>query len=263
MLNVQQFMVVAAQMGLGGITPANVYEVAAKVAVGGIRLDQSLAGQADLPDAGRTAGGQPLLTARDKDSPDYSRRLGEQGRLIAEATGRSGLDTLSKSGLAYLREVQGRIDAHGRVEEPGTGQRSAILEGLLKDEKGLKDKHFVVQGPNGPVTVDFEQAFTQYRDQLRRGDVVVHESGQTVAEATGKMGDRTGQVTSTSKEPPKGAGSGAAPAGSVAIYPAPELERILRLVYGGGAYADSARRAGVPAAPFPSDPSLYPSAGPR
>lgn len=262
-LNVQQFMVVAAQMGLGGVTPANVYETAAKIAVGGIRLDQSLAQSSSvLADGGRTIGGQSIVTAADKAStPDYDAKTGQQGKMIAQAIGAGGTNDLSKQGVEYLREVQGRFDAHGKVSESGTGQRSAIVEGLLKDQKAYSDKHFRVQTGDGEKTVDFKTAFSKYRDQLERGDVVVQETGDTVSTAVGAPGDRTNALDSAGKPAAKGAKAGDAPAGSVGIYASPELERILRFTYGGSTYADSARRSGVPASAFPQAPSQYPTAG--
>jgi hypothetical protein len=266
MLNPTQFMAVAQAMGIGGVTPANVYEVAAKVALGGFRFDKALS-TPQLPGGGSTIGGQKILTVRDQrqvkgGDSETARAIGGQQRQIAKELGAASVGDLSRAGQAYLGRVEGSTDAHMRVTDPGTGQRSSILEALLRDEKGLKDKSFVVQTKDGSKAVSFEEAFKSFEDQLSRGDVVIQQTGETVAQATGQMGDRGAAVTSSGKAAPKGAKdpSQAGVTGTVTIYATDELRRILGIVTSGGVSVDQARRQGVPAAPFPSTPYEYPNA---
>lgn len=261
LLNPMQFSQVAAQLGLAGVTPANVYEVAAKVALGGFRFDQALPASAgNLPDAGKTIGGKPIVTA-DKvpkyGTSDPGNLAGTQNRQygeLAEAIGQptdpnlgTGPDT---AGASYIESVTGA---------GGTGQRSGILEKLLKEEGSYSKQHFVVQGPKGPVSVSFEQAFSQYQDQLRRGDVTIQETGETVAQATGNLGVAGTQVTSAGKDTPAGAKAPEQVAGTVTIYATDELKRILG--FRQGAFIGDAQRNGVPAAAFPGSPDEYPTAG--
>lgn len=266
MLNPTQFMAVAQAMGIGGVTPANVYEVAAKVALGGFRFDKALS-TPQLPGGGSTIGGQRILTVRDQrqvkgGDSETARAIGGQQRQIAKELGAASVGDLSRAGQAYLGRVEGSTDAHMRVTDPGTGQRSAILEALLRDEKGLRDKSFVVQTKDGSKAVSFEEAFKSFEDQLSRGDVVIQQTGETVAQATGQMGDRGAAVTSSGKAAPKGAKDPgqAGVTGTVTIYATDELRRILGIVTSGGVSVDQARRQGVPAAPFPSTPYEYPNA---
>lgn len=269
MLNAMQFMQVAASLGLGGVTPANVYEVAAKVALGGFRFDQSLAGS-DLPDRGTTVGGQGIVTnaqvaaAKAKSTgpgnPQEVSTQGGQASQIADAIGQ---------GYKYVQSGRGGTQRTGGPDTTGaeyissvqqSGSRSAVLEALLKDPS-FKDKHFVVQSAKGPIAVNFEQAFGQYQDQLRHGDVTIQETGETVAQTTGKLGDQTGTAASAGQAGPAGAGAPGQVAGSVAIYADDELKKILRFATGGGAYIDSSQRSGNPAPAFPSTPADYPVAG--
>lgn len=266
MLNPTQFMAVAQAMGIGGVTPANVYEVAAKVALGGFRFDQALS-TPQLPDKGTTIGGQRLLTARDirpikGGDRETARATGAQQKQIANALGAPGVEALSAAGLSYLHGIQGSTDAHMRVTDPGTGRRSAVLEALLRDEKSLRDKSFVVQTKDGSRAVSFEEAFRSYEDQLSRGDVVIQQTGETVAQATGQMGDRGAGTPSAGQPATKGSrapGQGGV-TGTVTIYATDELRRILGIVTTGGVSVDQARRQGVPAAPFPATPYDYPNA---
>ena len=267
MLNPMQFMQVAAAMGMGGVTPANVYEVAAKVALGGFRFDQALSPRETQPleGGGKTIGGQKVVTAGDyRDikggDRETARRAGGQNLTIEKSIGISRESDLSKAGSEYLEYVHGSRDAHGRVTAAGSGTRSSVMEALLRDEKGLRDKHFIVQTKDGPKTVSFEDAFKNYSDQLARGDVTVQETGETVAQTTGKMGDRSVATGSAGQPAAKGAKAPTATAGSVTIYADDELKRIIRIVASGGATYDQARRQGVPAPAFPPTPSEYPSA---
>jgi hypothetical protein len=266
LLNTQQFMAVAAQLGLGGVTQANVYEVAAKIAVGGIRLDQSLASSSStLPDSGRTVGGAPVATAGAGAS---QQQLSLQAKTIADATG--GYSTspdptdlgLSKEGRAYLEEVQGSYGKRGKVDQQGTGQRSAVVEALLKQQKSFSKDKFVVQTKDGPAAVSFSEAFKTYRDQLERGDVVIQDTGETVSQAVGAPGNRDQRISSNTQAAPKGSTdpSKGAMNGTVTIYPSAELQKILQFRTSGGVYVESAQRSGTPAAAFPATPNDYPSA---
>lgn len=267
MLNPTQFMAVAQAMGIGGVTPANVYEVAAKVALGGFRFDKALS-TPQLADGGSTIGGQRLLTVRDArqvkgGDRGAARAMGAQQRQIAKELGASNMGDLSSAGQAYLHRIEGSTDARMNVTDPGTGRRNAVLEALLRDEKGLKDKSFVVQTKDGAKAVSFEEAFKSFEDQLSRGDVVIQQTGETVAQATGQMGDRGAAVTSAGRSAPKGSKDPgqAGVTGTVTIYATDELRRILGIVTSGGVTVDQARRQGVPAAPFPATPYDYPNAG--
>lgn len=268
-LNIMQFMQVASMLGLGGVTQANAYEVAAKVALGGFRFDRSLA-SSDLPDKGTTIGGRKIQTGLDYGTvvygdnnsdmagmtPQQSQKLQQehfaqldQLRDLGNAIGQSG--TPDPAGMSYINSVEG---------VGGSGQRSSVLEALLRDEKSLRDKHFVVQTKDGPKEVTFDQAFGLYQDQLRRGDVVIKETGATVSETTGKMGDPTAGLTSDAKSSPAGSSAPGKVSGTVTIYADDELKRILRFATSGGVYLDDPRRNGVPAPPFPGTPGDYPSA---
>lgn len=264
MFNPMQFMAVAGQLGLGGVTPANVYEVAAKIAVGAFRFDQALA-QNDLPDKGTTIDGQKIQTGTNYDPNDpnlrsaslldpgaHDRATGaeRQAQQLKDAIGQRGKSPTTAD-MSYFNAVIG---------EHGTGQRSSILEALLKDERGLQDKHFVVDTKDGPREVPFDEAFKLYQDQLRSGNVRIRETGETVADVTGKVGDTSVDTPSAGQPAPGGAKPPEQQtSGTVTIYPTAELQRILRFSSTGGIYIDSAQRAGIPASPFPSTPSDYPS----
>lgn len=265
MLNPMQFMQVATTLGIGGVTPANVYEVAAKVALGSFRFDEALSPKQTqaLEGGGRTIGGQKVVTAGDYrkgGDAETAGRAGAQNKAIAQALGLAGAEELTGAGNAYLGYLHGSRDARGQVTSAGSGARSAVMEALLRDEKGLKDKHFVVQTKDGPKAVSFEEAFRSFGDQLSRGDVTIQETGETVAQATGKIGDRSVATPSSGQGAPKGAKDPGAVAGSVTIYADDELRRIIRIVASGGASYDQARRNGVPAPAFPATPGEYPSA---
>ncbi len=268
MLNPTQFLQVASMLGMGGVTPANVYEVAAKVALGSFRFDQALSPEKTqaLEGGGKTIGGQKVVTAgdyRDIKGGDLetSRIAGTQNKAISQALGLAGAEELTKADSTYLDYLHGTRDARGKVTSAGTGTRSAVMEALLRDEKGLKDRHFVVQTKDGAKTVTFEEAFKSFSDQLARGDVTIQETGQTVAEATGKMGDSSVATGSAGQPAPKGAKDPTAVAGSVTIYADDELKRIIRIVTAGGASYDQAKRQGVPGPAFPATPGEYPHAG--
>jgi hypothetical protein len=261
LLNPMQFIQVATQLGLNGVTPANVYEVAAKVALGGFRFDKALpGGDTGLPDAGKTVGGQQIVTdaAAAGSGASGTRAQGAQASKLAEAIGQPYKVIQTGRGGA---QRTGGPDAAGKQYIAGvqqSGSRSAILESLLKDKNTFGGRHYVVQGPDGPVSVSFEQAFGAYQDQLRRGDVTIQETGETVAQATGHMGATGTQVTSAGEPVPGGAKPTGQVAGSVTIYATDELRKILGFRQGG--YIDSAQRNGVPAAAFPEAPGEYPTA---
>lgn len=147
-----------------------------------------------------------------------------------------------------------------------TGRRSALAEALLKAEKSYKHKQFVVQTKDGPKTVSYHDLFSNYKDQLRTGNVIDAQTGNRLSDADELNVAGTGKdlegTASAGRKAPKGAKNFSATAGSgeVTIKPSSELQRWFTFITSGGITVDQANRNAVPANAFYPDPSQMPSA---
>lgn len=256
-LNADEAAFMAQSLGITGVTPGNVGTyIAEGIATQGFGVSRQADAQERLRQRIRhenvgLIGGHRINPGSDIHASSRSGVVGVQEMALA---GDLGLDRKT-----YTSQYQhGGTEAHdlhyyAQDYVQKTGRRSKVLEDLLAGGNYDPSRRFTVQTKDGLRNVDMHTAIEHYSNQLIQGDVEISAgkgSGQTVAAFTGlansaqkTYGDRAAAHGSKVEA---GGGSGA-----VRIYPAPELQNILRFSASGGAYIDDARTSGVPADAFP------------
>lgn len=241
--------------GITGVTPANVYEYAGKLALGGVNLREGFNEQAERRDNGGLRAnqvgrlgnrdlqaGQELTTGQ---TGALERNLGYTSRMRAMRYGGvKETPGLGKEARDALQTYEQRVEK--------TGRRSGAIEGLLRKGAISDDSKFLVQTRDGQRQVSLSEAVKDYRDQLETGRATVlsgSQAGRTVGDITGVT--TTADAPSETRKAKSGTKDFKAPQGSVMIDLSPEAKRVFRVVSGGGAYIGDAGASATAPVAFP------------